>query len=227
MAMISDAVWCEEPSGLPAAARDDVEAEIRSYREDDGAEFNRVTPETRETLKRAMTRLKNFSDDLVILEKSPDYRHFNSGGDVKATSLAPHLAALGETDTVLHTAKQRLCKRSRKNWARLKLGSLCIELLEIRSWHLKIEVPTQAAEKASAPFHKFLEYCLALAEPHANKAERKKMLKEGIDLAVESFQLRKASPLHCWQWEDLFPQSEQKLFYPKGDGVLSTKLVER
>jgi hypothetical protein len=77
-------------------------------------------------------------------------------------------------------AKKRLAKRSQKNWPRVKLRGLFIELLEFRSWYLKSDVPIQAKEiSKGTPFHKYLELCLALAEPHANKRERAEMWKQG------------------------------------------------
>jgi hypothetical protein len=112
----------------------------------------------------------------------------------------------------LDQTKERLSKRSRKNWPGIKLGSFFIELLQLRSKYLRIDVPTQATETFnSRPFDQYLELCLGLAEPYSNRGERTAKHKEGVRRAVKSFQQRKADPLYSWQWDDLFPQSEAAL----------------
>lgn len=215
MPIVTDRAWeklAEAAGGLPPEARAEVEKEIQDYMVEGGAPYNRVLPETRETLSQAQKNLGKLTQDITLLEESSDFRSFNAQGAIGATSLTRHLTALSEIRTSLDHAKERLSKRSRKNWPRIKLGSLFIELLEIRSHYLSLDVPTQAAEKSSGGrFHQYLQLCLELAEPRATNDERAAKLKEGLGLAVTSFQARKSDSLYSWQWPDLFPQTWHKM----------------
>jgi hypothetical protein len=231
--IISDSAWNEiakSAGGLPPEARGEIEPIVCNHRLGKGTELVHVDLRTREAMKRARTNLDELSKELTLLENSPDYRRFNSAGDMVETSLAEHLAALRAIDTTLHQAKERLAKRSRKNWSHSFSGRLITELLEIRAWHLKIDVPTQAGETTSSgSFRQYLKLCLQLACPDASEAEIENEIKGGIELAIESFQRRRKSPEHCWEWEDLFPQSARNLFYPYAERKkrLSRRLLER
>ncbi|MEO6841351.1 MAG: hypothetical protein ABI192_11345 [Bradyrhizobium sp.] len=223
MTVIPNKEWndtAKAAGGMPPSSREAVEEAVRDYMTDEGAEF-RVTSETRKTLKRAQNTRQQLLDELTLLEQSSDYRRFNSKEDAKATSLGPHLQNLSAIDAELKKAEERLNKRSSKRWLSSKLAVLCIELLEIRTWHLRIDVPLQVKETArSGSFRRYLQLCLELANPHSNKSEIEAMLKKGLDVAIKSFQLRKA-PEYCWQWDDLFPQSSDNLF------IINKKIMSR
>jgi transcription initiation factor TFIIIB Brf1 subunit/transcription initiation factor TFIIB len=212
MSSISDPLWNEISSaggGLPAEARTEVEEAARVYRLDEGADIYRVKSDTRKALARAEGELDNLSSDLQLLESSGDFRRFNArGADI---SLAQHLTALDAIRVTLSEAKLRLAKRSRKNAHRERLLIFFVELLEIRAWFSRIDVPNQVKETSSNAFHSYLRLCLELVEPDATEDERAKLLIDGIDQAVKVFSIRRSDPIYSWQWRDLFPQSYQAL----------------
>jgi hypothetical protein len=215
MTYISDAIWSqviEAERRLPAELRIEFEEAVRPHFEDERTEINRAITQTRDTLRRAKSALDRLSDETTRLQGSPAYRRYNLTESAEATSLAAYVAALREMDARFQADEQRLSRRAPRNWQlkewRWKFGPLFVELLDIRSFHLKIDVPTQAAETVnSGRFHKFLEVFLRLVEPRANRAEIKRMLKAGIDFAVEVNQYRRAQVEYSWQWDELFPQT--------------------
>jgi hypothetical protein len=219
MTYMSDAVWSqviETEHRLPAETRIEFEEAVRSYLEGERIKINCVSGATRVALRRAKSARVRLLDELTLLEGSPDYRRYNSTESAEATSLSAYQAALGDMDARLHADEQRLSKRAPRNWQlkewRWKLGPLFVELLDIRSFYLKIDVPTQAAETVnSGRFIKFLEVFLQLVEPNSSGDEFKKMLNGGIDFAVEANQSRRAKVIYSWQWDELFPQTHLSL----------------
>jgi hypothetical protein len=213
---ITDAKWDEilrATAAEMAPAREDAAAALKGYFPDESG----VKSDTRKDLRELRQHVTAASRCARRLQNKPDYRHFRAAGNPDATSLAELLNALAFHSARLDQEHQRLSERSQKNWQRKRVGAFFIELLEIRSRHLGIDVPIQASETSrSGRFHKYLALFLELAEPQASKADRAKLLKAGIAIAIKSFQARRADPLYCWEWDDLFPQSEHQLFYPQG-----------
>lgn len=75
MPRITEQEWklISSSCGLPPEARHEVEDVIEDYRRDEAAEYNRVTPETRQTLARVRKISKRFAEQLKALDESGDY----------------------------------------------------------------------------------------------------------------------------------------------------------
>ena len=211
--IMSDSAWNEmaKASSMPAEDRAEIEEALQNCRLDGEPGHHFKAQDTRPTISKARRQARQLRQTLKSLDGSRDFRHYNAAPDTD-TSLAEYLENLVSLDRVLTNDSQRLSKRNRKGVQYREIGTLCIELLEIRSCSLGIDVPTQAKETSqSGMFHKFLEMAVRLVAIHANATERAEMLRQGIEAAVKSFQARKADRLYSHEWEYLFPQSERAL----------------
>jgi hypothetical protein len=202
MPYISDTDWARAIKAEPrmAEARTELEEAIRSDVEYNKVKTDGVVPETRNERRRALRRVKSNRQRVTY----------------ELTRLGS-VTALGDIDQAFGIEEERLSKRRPKNWRRNQLrwryGSLIREVLEIWSFHLKIDVPTQAAETVnSGRYHRFLEIIIEVVEPRARKSEIEEMMKAGLDFAVKANQARRKDPIYCWQWQDLFPQTYESLF---------------
>jgi hypothetical protein len=214
MTKLNDTYWPEmakAAGNLGMESRAAVEEALQNCRLDGEPGFHFIGDEARRTVIKARRQLGHLRRSLACLDSRLDFRRYNAAINAD-TSLAKELENLESLDSRLSNDEVRMSKRNRKGLQSREIGILCIELLEIRSFDLGIDVPTQATETTqSGRFHKYLEMALRLVAEHANAQERAEMLKRGIDAAVKSFQARKADPMYSHQWEYLFPQTEMAL----------------
>ena len=198
-------------AGLPAEDHDEIAEALQNCRLDSEPGHHFKGPDTRSKISKTRQQAKQLRQMLASLNGSLDFRDYNAAAN-NDTSLAGYLENLASLDSRLINDSERLSKRNRKGLQFKAIGILCIELLEIRSCRLGIDVPTQAKETSrSGPFHKYLELAIRSVAIHASAEERAEMLRRGINAAVKSFQARKADPMQSHQWEYLFPQTEMAL----------------
>lgn len=215
---ISDAVWAkviEAEPRLPTESRVEFEEAVRShisYNKDKTTICLRTHREKRANLRRIKSFLDRLSYETNLYRGSLNH----STESAEATSWDSYLATLGKMNATVQADEKGLRRRAPRNWQingwRSKLMPLFVELLDIRSFQLKIDVPTQAAETVnSGRFHNFLRIFLQLVEPHAKRPELDEMLKAGIDSTVELNQGRRTDVTISWQWDELFPQTYRSL----------------
>ncbi|WP_223971342.1 hypothetical protein [Bradyrhizobium sp. RD5-C2] len=224
MVRLTDEIWSELVSSclpppksgkvcqLPPESRQEVESALADYAAGDKMHlFNRITPETREALERTRKDTKRLSTQLTILKARQDFdRIAKAFGEPTINS---HLMELDTLAAILDCAVEGLQFRSRnKTWMRTMVGVLFVELLKIRSYYLKIDVPNQAKETSSSgAFREYLKICLKQAEPLIGNDDLEEMLKQGLEYVVETFQFYKKDEDHCWEWHEIFPESEENL----------------
>jgi hypothetical protein len=212
--IMTDSYWeamAKAAGGLPIEARADIEEDIRDCQQNNGAEFNRVEEDTRAMLRKGHGHVGGLRRTVSQLQARRDFLHYNAKENV-GESLALVLAQVETIDKWFESNQGRLAKRSRKNWHAASLNSCFIRLLETRSRHLHIDVPTQIKETSrSGRFHVFLELAAALIDIHANTEERADRVTKGVAEAVKTFQHRKADPIYSWEWDDLFPNTAADL----------------
>ncbi|WP_338822492.1 hypothetical protein [Bradyrhizobium septentrionale] len=224
MVVLTDEIWnalvttCRPPpkfaegGRLPPNAREEVENALREYAAgDQQGRFRLIEPETRKALKRTRRETDKLSTQLKDLKARQDFdRIANAFVDHTIDS---YLVALDGLANSLERAAKSLHFRSQnKRWSKTSLGILFVELLKIRSCHLRIDAPSQVKETSSSgTFHEYLRICLKLVERQVDGAALDEMLKKGIGSAVELFQIYKNDPIYSWEWQDMFPQSEANL----------------